>query len=163
MSGARVRAFLSLGSNLGDRRATLQAALEGLERHGVRIVRRSSLYETAPVGVTDQPAFLNLVVEAETVLAPDGLLAVCQGVERDLGRVRAERWGPRTVDIDILLYNRLTMRTVELEIPHPQLTERRFVLVPLLEIAPDAALPDGRPLRTFLSEVADQDVHRVEP
>lgn len=156
------RAFLSLGSNLGDRAATLHAALEELGRRGVRIVRRSSLYETAPVGVTGQPVFLNLAVEVETTLEPEDLLAACQAVERDLGRVRVERWGPRTVDIDILLYDHRTVATPELVIPHPRLTERRFVLVPLLEIAPQAALPDGRRLEIFLPAVADQALRRVD-
>lgn len=157
------QAFLSLGSNLGDRREALQAALRALERRGARVVRRSSLYETAPVGLTDQPAFLNLAVEVATDLTPDELLAACRRVEDDLGRVRRERWGPRTVDIDILLYDRRTVQTADLEIPHPRITERRFVLEPLLEIAPEAALPDGRRLDTLLPHVADQDVRRVEP
>lgn len=163
MTAPPVQAFLSLGSNLGDRREALQAALLGLERRGVRVVRRSSLYETAPIGVTDQPPFLNLAVEVATDLTPEELLAACRRVEDDLGRVRQERWGPRTVDIDILLYDRRTVRTADLEIPHPRLTERRFVLVPLLEIAPEAALPDGRSLRTVLPRLADQDVRRVAP
>lgn len=156
------RAFLSLGSNLGDRKATLMAALDALDRGGARIVRRSSFHETAPVGKTDQPRFLNLVAEVATDLAPADLLALCQSAERDLGRVRAERWGPRTVDIDILLYDRLAMQTPSLTIPHPEMTRRRFVLVSLLEIAPDATLTDGRRLDAFLGDVADQDVRRVE-
>jgi len=156
------KAFLSLGSNLGDRKATLLAALDALDRGGARIIRRSSFYETAPVGKIDQPRFLNLVVEVATDLTPADLLALCQSVERDLGRVRKERWGPRTVDIDILLYDRLAIQTPSLTIPHPEMTRRRFVLVPLLEIAPDASLPDGRRLNAFLADVADQDVRRVE-
>jgi len=155
-------AFLSLGSNLGDRRAALRAALDALERGGARVVRRSSLYETAPVGKTDQPPFLNLAVEVETRLSPAELLALCQAVEHAGGRVRRERWGPRTLDIDILLYDRLTVQTPSLAIPHPELTRRRFVLAPLLEIAPAAALPDGTPLRAFAASVADQDVRRVD-
>lgn len=156
------RVFLSLGSNLGDRRAMLRSALLALEREGLRIVRRSSLYETAPVGVTGQPPFLNQAVEVETDLAPEDLLAVCQRIEGALGRVRRERWGPRTVDIDILLYDRRVVHTGSLQIPHPRLTTRRFALEPLLEIAPDAALPDGRRLHTFHPAVAAQDVRRVE-
>lgn len=156
------RAFLSLGSNLGDRQATLLAALDALDRGGGRIIRRSSFYETEPVGKIDQPRFLNLVVEVATDLTPADLLALCQSVERKLGRVRKERWGPRTVDIDILLYDRLTMQTSSLTIPHPEMIRRRFVLEPLLEIAPGASLPDGRRLDVFLADVADQDVRRVE-
>jgi 2-amino-4-hydroxy-6-hydroxymethyldihydropteridine diphosphokinase len=156
------RAFLSLGSNLGDRQATLLAALDALDRGGARIIRRSSLYETGPVGKIDQPRFLNLVVEVATDLTPADLLALCQSVERELGRVRKERWGPRTLDIDILLYDRLTMQTPSLTIPHPEMTRRRFVLEPLLEIAPGASLPDGKRLDVFLADVADQDVRRLE-
>ena len=156
------RAFLSLGANLGDRKATIEAALQALERGGGKVVRRSSWYETAPVGKTDQPWFLNLVVEVETPLSADDLLARCQRVERNLGRVRTERWGPRTIDIDILLYDGLATTSSHLTIPHPRMTARRFVLLPLLEIAPDAALPDGRRLQHFLEHVADQDVRRVD-
>ena len=158
------RAFLSLGSNLGDRAATLDAALRELEASGeVRVVRRSSLYATAPVGKTDQPEFYNLAVEVETALAPEALLDRCQAVERHLGRVRGERWGPRTVDVDILLYDRQVVSTERLIIPHPELLRRRFVLDPLLEIAPDAALPDGSPIAPQLPRVADQSVRRLAP
>jgi len=159
MSG---RAFLSLGANLGDRKATIGAALHALQEGAARIVRRSSFYETAPVGKTDQPWFLNMAVEVETALSPQDLLALCQRVEHALGRVRTERWGPRPIDIDILLYDGLTAASPELTIPHPRMTERRFVLVSLLEIAPDAALPDGRRLQPFLERVSDQDVRRVD-
>jgi 2-amino-4-hydroxy-6-hydroxymethyldihydropteridine diphosphokinase len=156
------RAFLSLGSNLGDRAATLEAALRALEASGdVRILRRSSLYETAPMGKTDQPEFHNLVVEVETTLGPEVLLDRCQDVERALGRVRKERWGPRTVDVDLLLYDRLTVTTERLIIPHPEMLRRRFVLEPLLEIAPGAILPDGTPIASHLAGVEDQRVRRL--
>lgn len=156
------RAFLSLGSNLGDRASTLEAALRDLEASGdVRILRRSSLYETAPVGKTDQPEFYNLVAEVETALDPAALLERCQAVERALGRVRTERWGPRTVDVDILLYGAETVRTARLIVPHPELLRRRFVLEPLLEIAPEAALPDGTPVAPHLARVAEQAVRRL--
>jgi len=158
MSG---RAFLSLGSNLGNREEMIDAALRALEEGGAAVVRRSSRYDAAPVGKTDQPRFLNLVAEVETALPPEGLLALCQRVERALGRVRTERWGPRTIDIDILMYSGVAIATPDLVLPHPRLTERAFVLRPLLEIAPEAALPDGRPLRDFLRRVAHQDVSRV--
>jgi len=158
MSG---RAFLSLGSNLGHREGMIDAALRALEEGGATVVRRSSFYDTAPVGNTDQPRFLNLVAEVDTALVPDALLSLCQQVEETLGRVRVERWGPRTIDIDILLYDGLAVATPSLVLPHPRMTERAFVLRPLLEIAPEAALPDGRPLRDFLDQVADQDVTRV--
>jgi 2-amino-4-hydroxy-6-hydroxymethyldihydropteridine diphosphokinase len=156
------RAFLSLGSNLGDRGATLHAALRELGASDeVRVIRRSSLYATAPVGKTDQPEFYNLAVEVETVLAPEALLDRCQAVERHLGRVRGERWGPRTVDVDILLYDRQTVHTERLIVPHPEMLRRRFVLEPLLEIAPDAVLPDGSPITPHLPPLADQSVRRL--
>ena len=141
------RAYLGLGSNQGNRVGLLNAALERLEASGrVRVIKRSSLYETAPVGVTDQPRFVNLVAEVHTDLEPQGLLELALAAERTLGRVRTQRWGPRTVDIDILLYDEVQVDTPTLAIPHPEMTRRRFVLEPLLEIAPDAALPDGRPV-----------------
>jgi len=156
------RAYLGLGSNQGDRVALVNAALERLEASGrVRVIKRSSFYETAPVGVTDQPRFVNLVAEVHTDLDPQDLLELALAVERTLGRVRTERWGPRTVDIDILLYDGVQVDTPTLVIPHPEMTRRRFVLEPLLEIAPDAALPDGRRLAAFLPEVRSQDVQKV--
>jgi len=154
--------YLSLGSNLGDRRATLEAALRALEAPGdVRITRRSSLYETVPMGKTDQPNFYNLVVEVETALSPEVLLDRCQEVERALGRVRGERWGPRTVDVDILLYDRDMVSSERLIVPHPEMLRRRFVLEPLIEIAPDAVRPDGTPIAPYLAHVRDQAVRPV--
>jgi len=151
-----------MGSNLGDRRATLEYALDKLETAAdLRIIRRSSLYETAPVGKTDQPSFLNLVVEVETALAPEALLDALQEIEQAFGRTRTVRWGPRTLDIDILLYGDATIRTPRLTAPHPEMTRRRFVIEPLLEIAPDLVLPDGRPVREVLTSVLDQDVRRA--
>ena len=156
------RAYLGLGSNQGDRVALLNAALERLEASGrVRVTKRSSLYETAPVGLTEQPRFVNLAAEVETDLDPLDLLELVLAAERDLGRVRTKRWGPRTVDIDILMYDDVQVDTPVLAIPHPEMTRRRFVLEPLLEVAPDAALPDGRRLASFLPEVRDQDVQKV--
>ena len=156
------RAFLSLGSNRGDRRSTLEAALRALEVAGdVRIIRRSSLYETAPVGKADQPEFYNLVIEVQTALDPGELLDRCQEVERAFGRVRQERWGPRTLDLDLLLYDRRAVHTERLTVPHPEMLRRRFVLEPLLEIAPDAVLPDGALIAPHLAGVADQAVRRL--
>lgn len=162
MDGSFHRVFLSLGSNLGDRRATLEEALTRLNAAGsVKVRRRSSLYETAPVGKTDQPQFLNLVAEVETGLAPEALLDVTQRIEREHGRTRDARWGPRTLDIDILLYDDVSMDTERLTLPHPEMTRRRFVLEPLAEIAPEAVLPDGRSVRGLLPAVSDQDLRRL--
>ncbi len=155
--------YLSMGSNVGDRRATLAAALGRLEAGGVRIVRRSSIYETEPLGLVEQPWFLNLVIEAETELSPGALLALTHQVESALGRTREVRWGPRTVDIDILLYGTRVISTPDLEIPHPRLPERRFVLQPLVEIRPDLVLPDGRTARHLVDALGPgAEVRRVE-
>ncbi|MDR5675988.1 MAG: 2-amino-4-hydroxy-6-hydroxymethyldihydropteridine diphosphokinase [Armatimonadota bacterium] len=154
------RVFLSLGSNLGEREANLLAALRLLDAEGVRLVRQSSWYETEPVGFTEQPPFLNLVVEVRTALDPLGLLRCAQRVEAALGRVREVRWGPRTVDVDLVLYGQRVVRTPELIVPHPRMRERAFVLVPLCEIAPDLVLPDGTPVVALLPAVADQRVQR---
>lgn len=132
--------FLSLGSNLGDRRAALEEALALLrQRGGVVPGRRSSVIETAPWGVTDQPAFLNLVAEATTALDPFALLAEAKAVEAALGRVPGRRWGPRRIDVDIVLYGRWRVAAADLVIPHRHAPERRFVMDPLREIAPDVA------------------------
>lgn len=152
--------FLSLGSNLGDREGNLRAALRLLEKQGVHVVRRSSWYETDPVGYTDQPSFLNVVVEVRTSLDPHELLRCAQRVEAALGRVRTVRWGPRTVDVDVLLYGGRVVNTPDLVLPHPRMRERAFVLVPLFEVAPELVLPDGTPVAALLPSVADQRVVR---
>jgi 2-amino-4-hydroxy-6-hydroxymethyldihydropteridine diphosphokinase len=128
--------YLSLGSNLGDRVANLKRAIGALPEAGVRILRRSSLYETAPVDFLAQPWFLNCVVEAETLLMPRQLLHALQGIERAFGGRKHVPRGPRLIDLDILLYGTSVIRTEEMEIPHPRMTERRFVLVPLADLAP---------------------------
>lgn len=137
-------AYLSLGANLGDREGNLTAGLERLAQAGVTVSRVSSLYETAPVGGPPQPPYLNLVAEVETDLPPRALLRLCLAIEAELGRERTEHWGPRTLDMDLLLYEGVTSDDPELTLPHPRLAERQFVLVPLAEIAPDLVLPDGR-------------------
>lgn len=138
-------AYLSLGANLGDRVHTLARAVELLDATaGLTLRAVSSVYETAPVGVTDQPAFLNLVARFECRLSARELLAIAQKIERALGRVRGPRWGPRTIDIDLLLLGDDRVDEPALTIPHSELTRRQFVLVPLAEIAPDLVLPGGR-------------------
>jgi 2-amino-4-hydroxy-6-hydroxymethyldihydropteridine diphosphokinase len=126
----------------------------------VHVAAVSSAYESAPWGPVEQPPFLNAVVRLETALPPSPLLGVLLDVEARLGRVRAVRWGPRTCDLDLLLYGDETVDTPELQVPHPRLADRRFVLDPLLELAPDAQLPDGRPLAELAAAVQDQDVRR---
>lgn len=137
-------AYLGLGTNLGDREANLRRALALLAATpGVDVRRVSAVYETEPVGHKEQPWFLNQVVELETRLAPRALLDSALAIEAALGRARRERWGPRTMDIDILLYDDLTLEAPGLTVPHPRLTERAFVLVPLAELVPGLALPGG--------------------
>jgi 2-amino-4-hydroxy-6-hydroxymethyldihydropteridine diphosphokinase len=145
------RAFLGLGSNLGDRLAHLRAAVDGLRD----VVAVSSVYETAPIGgPDDQGPYLNLVVELDTPLDPWGLLTVCQQAEADAGRVREVRWGPRTLDVDVLWVDGEIVDEPDLQVPHPRMWERRFVLAPLAELAPDL-VPDA------LLEGAEGDVRRL--
>ncbi|MDN3439876.1 2-amino-4-hydroxy-6-hydroxymethyldihydropteridine diphosphokinase [Planococcus sp. APC 3900] len=129
--------YLSLGSNMGDRFEMLRQAVAQLVEHpAVTVTRISSLYETDPVGYTDQEPFLNMVVQLETELTAMALLDVCQKIEQNLNRKRLVRWGPRTIDLDILLYNQDRIETDRLTVPHPRMNERAFVLIPLLEIDP---------------------------
>ncbi len=154
------RAAIGLGSNLGDRRARLAAAVRRLEAAGV-VAAVSSLYETAPIGGPAQGPFLNAVVVVETALAPRALLDLCLAAEREAGRRRLVRWGPRSLDLDLLLYGRTVVDEPGLRVPHPRLAERRFVLEPLAEAWPGAALPDGTPVADLLAGVADQEASPV--
>lgn len=138
-------AYLGLGSNLGDRLATLATAADLLAAEpGITLTGCSRIWETDPVGGPPQPDFLNLVLRAQVELAPMDLLAACRRVEAALGRVRDARWGPRTIDVDVLLIDALTVDDAELTVPHPRMHERAFVLLPLLDLDPDPVLPDGR-------------------
>lgn len=136
------RAYLSLGGNIGDVRATFAAAIHRLGRNGARLARRSSDYETPPWGKTDQQPFVNACIMVETSLAPHELLDLCLKVELELGRVRLEKWGPRVIDIDLLAYDQRVIESPTLIIPHRYMLERAFVLVPLAEIAPDLLVGD---------------------
>lgn len=136
--------FLGLGSNLGDRARRLSLAVMRLAlTPGIEPVRLSPVYETAPWGVEDQPAFLNMAIAARSRLAPEELLAAAKRIEQDLGRQPGRPWGPRRIDIDILLFGDRRVATPELVIPHPRLAERQFALVPLAAIAPDALIAPG--------------------
>jgi 2-amino-4-hydroxy-6-hydroxymethyldihydropteridine diphosphokinase len=152
--GARI-ALLGLGSNVGDRRAHLQAAAEALPGMGVQLLACSSTYDTAPVGeVLDQPSFLNACVRAETSLEPLELLDAVKGIERELGRPQGGlRHGPRTIDIDVLMLGELELRHERMTLPHEQLLSRRFVLVPALELDFEQSLPDGRRLADALARL----------
>lgn len=158
-----MRGFLGLGSNQGDRLAALRSARDALAGHGIRVTASSSAYETAPQGeVTDQPDFLNACLAIETELDPVELLDACKAIERDLGRgAGGPRHGPRPIDVDVLLLGDVQQQGARLTLPHPEVTSRRFVLEPLLELDAALALPDGRRLAGFTAAVADQPVSRV--
>ena len=142
-------AYLALGSNLGDRLETLRRAAALLDAvDGIDVVRSSRVYETEPVG-PPQPAYLNAVLEISTTLEPRAVLEAALGVEAELGRVRDERWGPRTLDVDVLLYDEREIDEPDLVVPHPRMHERGFVLVPLGELVTDPMLPGGRRLSTL--------------
>ena len=157
--------YLGLGSNEGDRLANLSAARAALERHGIEVTGASSVYETAPQGeVTDQADFLNACLRIWTELEPEQLLDACKQVERELGREPGGvRHGPRPIDVDVLLLGDGKHRSERLTLPHAEVTSRRFVLEPLLELDPDLQLPDGTRLAERLAEVANQRVERVTP
>ena len=157
--------YIGLGSNIGDRTQHLLAACATLHRHpAITVPAVSSLYHTAPVGFAAQDWFLNAVACVQTTLSPQALLDVTQATEQRVGRVPTWRWGPRVIDIDLLLYDTLQVRTPALTIPHVALHERRFVLVPLAEIAPDVQLPSGVRVRELLSALpVDDEVQLVGP
>jgi 2-amino-4-hydroxy-6-hydroxymethyldihydropteridine diphosphokinase len=158
--------YLGLGSNLGERREHLAAAVAVLPDHGVRVLRSSSTYETEPVGlVLDQPEFLNACLQVDTELGSEELLDACKATEREVGRAAGGvRHGPRVIDVDLLLLGDLTLDSERLSLPHREVSSRRFVLVPLLELAPALALPDGTPLATCLARLGPgQAVRRAGP
>ncbi len=160
------KGYLGLGSNIGDRRQHLDDAVRTLARHCVAVVACSSVYETEPVGlVLDQRDFLNACLQVETALGPEKLLDSCKAVERELGRAQRQiRHGPRVIDVDLLLLGSISYRSERLTLPHPSVLERRFVLVPLLELDPDLALPDGTRLSDALAALGPgQDVRLAGP
>jgi 2-amino-4-hydroxy-6-hydroxymethyldihydropteridine diphosphokinase len=156
-------AFLALGTNIGDREANLRDAVNRLASDQIRVLRRSSLYETAPQELLDQPWFLNAVVEIETSLFPMQLLAFVREIEHRMGRRRETPKGPRNIDIDILFYGRTVIATAELEVPHPRIAQRRFVLEPLAEVAPGFRHPlTGKTASEMLAALEPQGVRRLE-
>lgn len=150
-----MRAYVGLGSNLGDREAMIRLAIDDLARlPETTLAKASSLYDTEPVGEVDQPNFLNAVAALDTALTARQLLWNLQLVEKRLGRVRAQKWGPRTIDLDLLLYGSLILEEPDLKVPHPELTRRSFVLVPLVEIEPTLVHPATlEPLVQLLSRL----------
>ena len=155
-------AFIALGANLGDPAATVKAAFAALANlPDSRIVHCSSLYRTAPVGITAQPEFVNAVAQLETDLAPEALLDALLDIEQRFGRIRAERNGPRTLDLDLLLYGDQFVSLPRLTLPHPRLHLRAFVLLPLAEVAPDLAIPQRGSVAAWLPAVANQGIVRL--
>lgn len=147
-----MRVFLGLGSNLGDRAHYLRTAIAALVSPLIKLAATSRIYETEPWGLMDQPLYWNQVIEVETSLKPLELLHVCQEIENRLGRERKVHWGPRTIDIDLLIYDNIVDNSEELKLPHPYLEERAFVLAPLREIAPELVLPSGRSITEVSGE-----------
>lgn len=157
----RADIFLGIGGNLGDRRETMRSAVQQV-RSVLDEVRVSSLYESDAWGVTDQPDFLNAVVRGKTSLTPLELLDALQAIENQLGRVREQHWGPRAIDIDILLYGSQKIDEPRLTIPHPYMTQRGFVLRPLADLAAGLTLPDGSLVGELLTTVSQNDLRRIE-
>ena len=156
------RAFVGLGANLGDPAAQLAAAVEALGRvPNTRMVKNSSLYRTAPIGYATQPDFVNAVAQIETELAPADLLRALQAIEADAGRARTFPNAPRTLDLDLLLYDGLTIRERGLEVPHPRMHERAFVLAPLAEIAPDIEIPGRGRASALLAGISDRRIEKL--
>ncbi|MBI3684058.1 MAG: 2-amino-4-hydroxy-6-hydroxymethyldihydropteridine diphosphokinase [Acidobacteria bacterium] len=154
--------YLGLGSNLGNRERHLQEAADRIGKSGVRLLRASSTYETKPMYFAGQPMFLNLVLEGETEALPRNLLRRLQQIERDLGRQRGVKNGPRTIDIDILLYGKFMIQARDLVVPHPRIEERRFVLQPLAELAPELRHPVSKQtIKDLLAQTPPEGVHRV--
>ncbi len=160
-----MRGYLGLGSNAGERLGALRAARDALGRHGVQVLRSSSVYETAPQGpVPDQADFLNACLAVDTALDPEQLLGACKQVERQLGRLAGGvRQGPRPIDVDVLMLGEVEHRSERLVLPHPEIRARRFVLEPLLELDPALVLPDGTALAPLLEDLRGQRVTRLGP
>lgn len=158
------KAFIGLGSNIEPRKKYLDDAIRLLNQHEeIEVVQQSSIYETAPVGYDNQDAFLNMVLEIDTTLSNVSLLEVCQGIEEELGRERTIKNGPRTADLDILLYNNENRELEKLRIPHPRMHERAFVLVPLCEIAPEQVMPtDGKLVEDLYNRLSDKELRGVK-
>lgn len=156
------KAYLGIGTNIGDKRANIEKSIELLDKHPqVEVTKVSSYYETEPVGFTEQDWFQNIALEVETALEPLDLLALCNQIEKDLGRERIIRWGPRIIDVDILTYEGFTSGTEKLTVPHPRMHERSFVMVPLYEIIQDLEI-HGRHIKEILDTLEGEEVRKMD-
>lgn len=154
------KVYLSLGSNMGERKVYLEQAVRALSQlDNTELIAVSPIYETAAWGNTNQDDFLNLCCLLETTFSPEDLLEQTQAIESRLGRVRHEHWGPRTIDIDLLLYDDQTLKSAQLTLPHPYMRQRAFVLQPLLDIEPKLTLPNGNKLAEYLEQLDRSDIH----
>ncbi len=159
-----VDVYIGVGSNLGDRLSNCKEAIKELSRSALKILRVSTIYESKPWGVTEQPTFLNLVVYGQTELTPYELLGRLKGIESALGRTETYRWGPRVIDLDILFYGDQIINDKELIVPHPYLTERIFVLKPLSEIAPELRHPlTGKTILEYLNDIEKENQDELKP
>jgi 2-amino-4-hydroxy-6-hydroxymethyldihydropteridine diphosphokinase len=164
VNAARVTAYVGMGANLGDARRALEKATVAMDHiPGVRVERLSSFYRTAPIGNADQPPFINAVAELDTDLPPETLLQELLAIETVTGRVRSFANAPRTLDLDLLLYDDRVIDTPSLKVPHPRMHERRFVLEPLLELAPDVVIPGRGAAAPMLAKVRGQAIARLNP
>lgn len=155
------RAYLGIGGNIGDRKANIEGAIEILSSSdSIEVTKVSSLYETEPVGYEDQDWFMNVVVEIETTLSPYELLEYCQKIENELKRVRLIRWGPRTIDVDVLLYEGYESDAEDLTVPHPRMTERAFVMVPLYEINDDLQI-SGKHISEIIGSLEGEEINKL--
>jgi len=157
------KVYLSLGSNIGDRKKHLRAAVKILKEHEeIKLTEISSLYETEPEGNPRQRKFYNLAVGLKTNLSPRDLLKLCLSIEELFKRERKTKWGPRTIDLDILLYGAKEVEERDLQIPHPRLKERAFMIIPLLEIAPQVKVPSGVPVQSYLDGLQEKAILGVK-
>ena len=155
------RVFLGIGGNIGDKHTNIEKTLSLLQENSqIEIVNTSSYYETAPVGYEDQDWFLNIVVEIDTSLEPYSLLEYCNHIEQELKRERLIHWGPRTIDVDILLYENFSSEDEKLIVPHPRMCERGFVMIPLYEIAPDLMI-HNKPIKEFVDQLQTEEVRKI--
>lgn len=158
--------FMGLGTNIGNRSLNLRRAIDFLAHKGIKVKKASAVYETEPIGVVEQNWFYNMVVEGNTESSPEELLLIAKSIEQEMGREESIKWGPRLIDIDVLLYDNLVVETEvdghKLKLPHPELKNRAFVILPLLEIEPKAMLPDGTKVSVFLNQVKDQAVKKLD-